>query len=85
MSRPACTIRPALCTSSPAMMRRSVVLPQPEGPRKQMSSPARTARLTSFRATKLPNSLRMCSRTRKSGAEADKGAMGKCKGPDGAV
>src|SRR6266850_272936 len=59
MSRPACTIVPALCTSSPAMMRSSVVLPQPEGPRKQTNSPLRTPRLTSFSATKSPKRLWM--------------------------
>ena len=40
---PSWTIVPASCVSSPAMMRSSVVLPQPEGPRKQTSSPRSTA------------------------------------------
>src|SRR6185436_9549821 len=66
MSRPACRIVPADCTSSPATMRSSVVLPQPEGPRKQMSSPWRTPRLTPFSAAKSPNSLRMPWSSRKS-------------------
>src|SRR5215208_6575846 len=54
MSRPFCSMRPALCVSRPAMMRSSVVLPQPDGPRRQTNSPWLTARLTSRRATKLP-------------------------------
>src|SRR6187402_3865585 len=66
MSRPAWMMVPALCTSSPAMMRKSVVLPHPDGPRKQMSSPWRTPRLTPFRAAKSPNSLRMPLSSRKS-------------------
>ena len=40
MSRPACRMRPELWMSSPAMARSSVVLPQPEGPRKQTNSPS---------------------------------------------
>ena len=39
MSRPAWKMPPAVCVSSPAMMRSRVVLPQPEGPRKQTNSP----------------------------------------------
>src|SRR6187402_1424622 len=66
MSRPACTIVPEVCTSSPATMRSNVVLPQPEGPRKQMSSPWCTPRLTSCSATKLPNSLRIWESSRNS-------------------
>src|ERR671923_2340151 len=57
MSRPFCTMRPPLCVSRPAMIRRSVVLPQPEGPRKQTSSPGSTDRLTSRSATKPPKCL----------------------------
>src|SRR5215212_6253865 len=41
------------------MMRRRVVLPQPEGPRKQTNSPLRMPRSISWRAVKAPNSLRM--------------------------
>jgi hypothetical protein len=48
MSRPACRMRPAVCTSSPAMMRSSVVLPQPDGPRKQTNSPLRICRSMSL-------------------------------------
>src|SRR5262245_61702798 len=57
MSRPFCTMRPALCVSRPAMMRSSVVLPQPEGPSRQTNSPWATDRLTSRSAEKPPKSL----------------------------
>src|SRR5687768_2441571 len=57
MSRPFCTMRPALWVSRPAMMRSSVVLPQPEGPSRQTNSPWATDRLTSRRATKAPKCL----------------------------
>src|SRR5688500_9991956 len=48
---------PASGHSRPAMMRKSVVLPEPEGPSSAMSSPVRTERLTVFSATKSPNCL----------------------------
>src|SRR5450756_2033896 len=41
------------------MMRRSVVLPEPEGPRSATSSPGRTSRLMWFSAVKLPKRLVM--------------------------
>src|SRR5262245_26282137 len=59
MSRPPWSMLPPLCVSSPAMMRSSVVLPQPDGPRKQTNSPCATARSMSSSAVKLPNCLRM--------------------------
>src|SRR5438309_8986032 len=65
MSRPACTIRPAVCNSRPAMMRSSVVLPHPDGPRKHSSSPGWTSRLTPFSAANSPNSLRIPESSRK--------------------
>ncbi len=40
MSRPAWRMRPEVWMSSPAIARSSVVLPQPEGPRKQTNSPS---------------------------------------------
>src|SRR5688500_2658698 len=43
--------------SSPAMMRRRVVLPEPDGPRRATSSPALTRRETLSRALKVPNVL----------------------------
>ncbi len=45
---------PSSCRSSPAMARKSVVLPQPDGPRKQTNSPRLTSRSMSFRAVKVP-------------------------------
>src|SRR6476660_4597325 len=59
MSRPPCQTSPEVCTSRPAMMRSSVVLPQPEGPRKQTNSPLRMPGSISCRAVKPPKSLRM--------------------------
>src|SRR5437867_4227603 len=38
------TSRPALADSSPAMMRRRLVLPEPEGPSRARNSPRSTAR-----------------------------------------
>ena len=64
MSRPAWRTIPAVCTSSPAMMRRSVVLPQPDGPRKHTNSPCATSSRMSRRAMKAPKSLRMPSSSR---------------------
>ena len=40
MSAPACSIVPEVWMSSPAMARSNVVLPQPDGPRKQTNSPS---------------------------------------------
>src|SRR6185369_11778826 len=59
MSRSPCHTSPEVCTSRPATIRSSVVLPQPEGPRKQTNSPCRIPRLTSCRAVKAPKSLRI--------------------------
>src|SRR5258706_2813484 len=68
MSRPPCQIEPALCASSPAMMRSSVVLPHPDGPRKQTNSPCATSRRMSRSAVKAPKSLRIPSSRRKGSA-----------------
>ena len=57
MRRPAITMSPAVARSRPAIMRSVVVLPQPEGPSRQTTSPAATERSTSLTATKLPNFL----------------------------
>src|SRR5262249_43657079 len=54
MRRPAITTSPALAHSSPAIIRKVVVLPQPEGPSRHTTSPAATSRSTSRTATKLP-------------------------------
>src|SRR5262245_38823400 len=48
---------PASGVSRPAITRSSVDLPDPEGPRRAVSEPPGTSRLTSSRATKLPNRL----------------------------
>src|ERR1019366_2288437 len=40
------SISPLLTDSSPAIMRSAVVLPQPDGPTRQMNSPCATSRLT---------------------------------------
>jgi hypothetical protein len=45
-SRPSMRIAPWSGVSKPAIMRKVVVLPQPEGPRNDTNSPASTLRLT---------------------------------------
>ncbi len=52
------------------MILSKVVLPQPDGPRKQTSSPEATDRSTERNATKVPKFLSMPSR-RKASARAD--------------
>src|SRR5438128_240211 len=52
------TMSPAVCFSSPAIMRKSVVLPHPLGPRRTRNSPSRTARSTPSTAVWSPHSLR---------------------------
>src|SRR5437773_8419891 len=64
MSRPSWMIVPASCVSSPATMRSSVVLPQPDGPRNTMSSPRATSSAMPFNASKRPKLLRMPSSAR---------------------
>src|SRR6185437_13327454 len=51
---PAMMTSPALARSSPAMMRKVVVLPHPEGPNRQTTSPAETLRLTFLTAVNAP-------------------------------
>jgi hypothetical protein len=46
--------RPALISSRPAIIRRLVVLPQPDGPTRTMNSPSPISRLRSFTAWKSP-------------------------------
>ncbi|MNT35914.1 hypothetical protein D3C72_1719640 [compost metagenome] len=60
MSRPPCQISPLPGRSSPAIARSRVVLPQPEGPRKQTNSPCSMAREISLRAWKAPKCLLRC-------------------------
>ncbi|OQB88755.1 MAG: hypothetical protein BWX86_02605 [Verrucomicrobia bacterium ADurb.Bin122] len=45
---------PASGVSKPAIMRKSVVFPQPDGPRRVRNSPARTSKLTLSTAVKPP-------------------------------
>ena len=56
-SRPPISIVPASCISRPAITRNSVVLPQPDGPRKQTSLPLSTSSETSSSAVKAPKRL----------------------------
>src|SRR3984957_6638867 len=53
-SRPFWRIVPEVCGSRPAMARSKVVLPQPEGPRKQTNSPSAMSSEISPRAVKSP-------------------------------
>ena len=62
MSRPPIVMRPLVTRSSPAIMRRSVDLPQPEGPTRTRNSPSSISSETSSTAVKPVNSLTMCSR-----------------------
>src|SRR5579862_3624781 len=57
MSRPCISIRPALGVVSPAIIRSNVVLPQPDGPRKQTNSPSLTLSETSSTTCCAPNVL----------------------------
>ena len=45
---------PAVIFSSPAIIRRSVDLPQPDGPTKTISSPVLMSRLMSFSTSTVP-------------------------------
>ncbi len=56
-SLPAMTIRPDVGDSSPAIMRRMVVLPQPEGPRIVVKVPPGTWKLTSLTASGVAGSV----------------------------
>src|SRR5687768_6731332 len=59
ISLPETTIEPSVGYSKPAIMRRMVVLPQPEGPSRVMNSPLLTARSTLSTTAVLPNFLTM--------------------------
>src|SRR6185437_3159492 len=50
---------PLVCCSSPQMMRRYVVLPQPDGPSSTMNSPFGTSKLMPLTAGTSPNFLTM--------------------------
>ena len=55
-------IVPDVGKSSPASIRRVVVLPQPEGPRSETNSPASIVRFRPWTAVKLPNDFTMSFR-----------------------
>ena len=56
-SSPPSRIVPEVGSSSPAIMRSVVVLPQPDGPSRQKNSPFSTVKVESFTATKSPKAL----------------------------
>ncbi len=56
-SWPSMRMRPSLGVSKPASMRRRVVLPQPDGPRRAKNSPSSIDRSTLSTATLLPKRL----------------------------
>src|SRR6185295_3922249 len=58
MSSPASTTSPASGSTSPAIMRSTVLLPQPEGPRRETNSLGAASSDTSATATTAPNDLR---------------------------
>src|SRR4051812_9714692 len=64
-SRPSTRMRPEVGVSKPAIMRRTVVLPQPEGPSREMNSPRSNARSTSWTTVLVRKLLVMPSRRRK--------------------
>src|SRR5690349_18035559 len=57
-TRPPMAISPAVMFSSPAIMRSSVDLPQPEGPTRMTNSPSSISTLTPCRTSVEPNDLR---------------------------
>src|SRR6478735_6958001 len=57
-SSPPRKIRPSVGSSTPAIMRSVVVLPQPDGPSRQKNSPSFTVKVESFTATKSAKLLR---------------------------
>ena len=58
-STPSMAICPALGASKPPMMRKSVDLPEPDGPNRQTSSPSSMTRSMASSAMTLPNALAM--------------------------
>src|SRR5215212_7285284 len=64
MSSPARVMVPAVGTSSPATIRRVVVLPHPDGPSSAKNEPCGTVTDRSSTATKLPNRFVSRSMTR---------------------
>ena len=60
---------PEDCFSNPAMQRKSVVLPQPDGPKKQANSPSSISIEMSFMASNEPKFLLRLSTDRKAGID----------------
>ena len=58
-TRPSMTISPSVGSSIPAIIRRRVVFPHPEGPRRTRNSPSFVARSTWSTARTFPNSFDM--------------------------
>src|SRR4051812_45463879 len=67
---------PASGRSKPAIMRRQVVLPEPDGPSSVKNSPRRMSRFTPSTATTSPNSLRTPT-SRMSGASVAAASPGR--------
>src|SRR5260370_19135146 len=61
-SAPSIRMRPDVTSSSPAIRRSNVDLPQPDGPTKTTNSPSAISRLMSGIAANSPNALRTPSR-----------------------
>ena len=59
-SRSPIQISPEVTVSSPAIMARSVDLPQPDGPTSAMNSPAFASRSMPFSTSTVPKLLRSC-------------------------
>src|SRR6266849_466104 len=57
ISVPSTRIRPRVGSSSRLMHRRKVLLPDPDGPMRMITSPGRTRRLMPFRTSRSPNDL----------------------------
>ena len=57
-TRPPMAISPASISSSPAIMRSSVLLPQPEGPTSTVNSPSPISMLTPWRICVEPKDFR---------------------------
>src|SRR5205823_8733921 len=69
-STPSTRITPRVGSSSRLMQRRSVLLPEPDGPMTMMTSRGRTRRLTPFRTSRSPNDLCRPSISSRKGASA---------------
>ena len=69
-SFPPTEIAPAEGCSKPATMRRTVVLPQPDGPRNETNSPVETSRLKSWTTVVVPKDFRRFWMLRKVSAMA---------------